>query len=68
VYALLWQKLIKTIPLTVAFSNKGIVIAWNIIWGFFLFQEKIKPTMIIGFFCICAGIYIIGYSNGGNSI
>ncbi|MDP2891673.1 MAG: hypothetical protein Q8O09_00865, partial [Bacillota bacterium] len=34
VYALLWQQVLKRVPLSVAYSNKGITLLWGLLWGF----------------------------------
>ena len=42
VYAIVWQQILKHIPLTTAFCNKAVGIIWGIIWGFLIFKETIK--------------------------
>lgn len=59
VYALLWQQVLKRMPLTVAFANKAVVIIWGIIWGIFLFGETLRPAMIAGALIIVLGIYLV---------
>ncbi len=59
VYALLWQQVLKRMPLTVAFANKAVVIIWGIVWGMLLFGETLRPAMIIGSIVIIAGIYLV---------
>lgn len=59
VYALLWQQVLKQMPLTVAFANKAVVIIWGIVWGMLFFGEKLRPAMIIGAVIIIAGIYLV---------
>ncbi|GHV86429.1 hypothetical protein AGMMS50230_20370 [Spirochaetia bacterium] len=58
IYAILWQQILKRIPLVIAVSNKGIVVAWGFLWGILFFQEKIKINMIIGLIFILSGIFI----------
>ena len=60
VYALIWQKVLKTIPLTVAYANKGITIIWGMLIGYFLFQEQVTVFNILGALIIVAGIVVIG--------
>lgn len=55
-YALLWQRILKTTSLTTAFFNKSIVVIWGMIWGLIVFKEKIKFNMIIGCILIIIGI------------
>lgn len=62
-YALAWQRILKYMPLTVAYANKGITIVWGIFWGALLFQEAITLKTIIGGVIILAGIYLVVTNN-----
>lgn len=55
IYALIWQKLLKKLPLTVAMANKSVTVIWGMIFGYFIFHEQISFFNILG-----AGIIIIG--------
>lgn len=59
VYAVLWQQVLKKLPLTVAFANKAIVVVWGMIWGNLIFQEAITIKKMIGVIVIFAGIYLV---------
>lgn len=59
VYAIIWQQILKKMPLSVAFANKGVVIIWGMIWGALIFKEKITIGMIIGSAIIIAGIIVM---------
>jgi len=59
VYALLWQQVLKRMPLTVAFANKAVVIIWGIVWGMTLFGESLRPGMVAGSVIIIAGICLV---------
>ena len=59
VYAVLWQQVLKVIPLSVASSNKSMTIVWGIFFGRIFFGEPIKPNMIIGAIIIFVGILIL---------
>ena len=59
VYAILWQQVLKKIPLTTAIANKSITIVWGMLFGLFIFKEQITPKMIVGAFFILAGIFIL---------
>lgn len=59
VYAVLWQQVLKKIPLSVASANKAITIIWGIVFGKIVFDEKIKWNMILGAFIILIGIFIL---------
>ena len=62
-YALAWQRILKYMPLTVAYANKGITIIWGMIWGAVLFHEAITLKTIIGGVIILAGIFMVVTNN-----
>lgn len=66
VYAILWQQVLKKMPLNIAFSNKGITIVWGIIWGRIIFNENINLGMIIGALLVVLGIVLIMYKKEVN--
>lgn len=59
VYAILWQQILKRMPLTVAYSNRPVSLVWGLLWGFVLFQETVTWNMLLGAAVIFAGIYIM---------
>ena len=59
VYALVWQQIIKYIPLTTAFCNKAVSIVWGIMWGFLIFDEAVKWNMIVGAVIVIVGVIIV---------
>ncbi|MBR1722682.1 MAG: transporter [Treponema sp.] len=58
-YAILWQQVLKRIPLTTAIANKSITIVWGMIFGLLLFSEGISLKMLIGAVLILSGILIL---------
>jgi drug/metabolite transporter (DMT)-like permease len=60
IYAVLWQQILKRMPLSTAFANKAIVIIWGIVWGMIFFKESIRWNMIFGIVLIIAGIMLVG--------
>ena len=56
-YALIWQQVLKAIPLTVAYANKGILIFYGMLWGTLFFGEKIRPRMLIGALIVLVGVF-----------
>lgn len=58
-YAILWQQVLKRIPLTTAIANKSITIVWGMIFGLLLFGEGISLKMLIGAVLILSGIFIL---------
>ena len=65
VYALIWQKVLKKVPLVFAYANKGITVVWGLLIGLVFFNETISIKNIIGAMIIVAGIAIfsLGESN-----
>lgn len=59
IYAIIWQQVLKKIPLIIATANKTITIVWGILFGRIFFGEKITLNMIIGGAVILAGILVL---------
>lgn len=59
VYAILWQQVLKKIPLTTAIANKSITIVWGMIFGLLIFKEQVSLKMVIGTVLILSGILIL---------
>lgn len=58
-YAIIWQQVLKRMPLTVAYANKPVTLIWGIIWGRLIFGEKITWNMLVGACVIFLGIYFV---------
>ena len=56
VYALGWQQVIKRIPLTTAYGNRGITVVWGLFWGVVFFGEQITLFKVVGAAMIIVGI------------
>ncbi len=63
IYAILWQQVIKRMPLTTAYSNKAVTIVWGMLWGAIFFNEVITIFNIIGGLIIFAGVYLVVSDN-----
>lgn len=59
VYALLWQQVLKSIPLNVAYANKAITLVWGMVWGAVVFKEQITVTNVIGALVVLAGVLLM---------
>lgn len=59
VYAIVWQQIIKKLPLNTAYSNKAITIVWGILWGFLFFKEQITWNMIVGAIVVICGVILV---------
>lgn len=62
VYAVLWQKVLQLMDLSTAYSNKGIVIIWTLLWAMMFFKEKITLMNIVGSIVIILGIVLLSFS------
>jgi multidrug transporter EmrE-like cation transporter len=58
-YAVMWQQILKRLPLSVAYANKGVGVIWGIVWGALVFGENISPGCIIGAVLIVAGVVLM---------
>ena len=63
VYALLWQQVLKKLPLTVAFTNKAICIAWGMLWGALILGDSITWYKIVGSLIVFAGVVLVVSNN-----
>ena len=59
VYAYFWQKIIKKMDLSVAYSNKALGLFWTLMWAALLFEEKITWQNVLGMAVVCAGVFLI---------
>lgn len=59
IYALLWQQVLKYIPLTTAYANRSLVMLLTMLWGLLLFNEKITLNMLIGAVIILLGVNLV---------
>ncbi|MBO4901194.1 MAG: EamA family transporter [Lachnospiraceae bacterium] len=59
VYAILWQKILTKVDLTVAYMCKGMIIFWGMLWAFLIFGEQITAWNLAGTVIIFAGTYLV---------
>jgi drug/metabolite transporter (DMT)-like permease len=59
VYAIVWQQIIKRLPLNTAYANKAVTIAWGILWGALFFRETVKWNMIVGALIVIIGVIVV---------
>lgn len=62
-YAIGWQQVIKRMPLTTAYANRGITVVWGIVWGTVFFRESISLFKVLGAAMIIAGIVVFSYAD-----
>ncbi len=59
VYAVIWQQLLKRLPMTTAYAGKGMAAIWSIIWGICFFGETISPRLLLSAAVIAAGAGLV---------
>ena len=64
VYAIVWQQIIKELPLTVAFANRAVTVIWGVIWGALFFSETITIGQLFGILLIIVGIILYSIEIG----
>lgn len=64
IYAVVWQQIIKRLPLTTAFANKAVTLLWGILWGKIFFEESITAGKIVGVIMVMAGVILYSLAEG----
>ena len=59
IFAVIWQQVLKQMPLTTAYANRAITIFYAMIWGALLFSEKVSWNMILGSIIIVCGVVLV---------
>lgn len=67
IYAIVWQQILKLLPLVTAYANKAITVVWGLIWGMLFFKESITVWNVIGAIVIIGGIFLVVSSDGNRN-
>ena len=59
IYAIVWQQLIKHLPLSTAYFNKASVVVWGFVWGVIFFHESVTAGRLIGIALTVSGIVLL---------
>lgn len=59
VYAIVWQQVLKKLPLVTAFANKAVTVIWGMLWGMLIFKERITIWNVFGAVIIMIGIFLV---------
>lgn len=59
IYAVVWQQILKVLPVTMAYVNKAVTIIWGLLWGMLFFQEHITWNKVAGAIVIIIGVYFV---------
>lgn len=58
-YAIMWQQVLKRLPLVTAYANKSVTVIWGLIWGLIFFHETITISKLLGVAIIIVGVYFV---------
>ncbi|MBE5830001.1 MAG: transporter [Butyrivibrio sp.] len=64
VYAVLWQQVIKRFELSIAYSNKSIMLLWTMLWNYLIFSQGITPGKVVGVLLVMAGVVVMNIGGG----
>ena len=59
VYSILWQLVLKRMPLSFAYTNKGICTLWTAVFGLLLFGESLTLGKAIGILVVLIGVLLV---------
>lgn len=65
-YAILWQQIIKRMPVGNAYMFKGTTLVWTMLFCYFIFGETITIRNIIGAIIIIIGVTFYAWTGGKN--
>ena len=66
-YAVVWQQVLKKMPLVTAYANKAATVVWGVIWGLVIFHENINFSKVISMLLVVAGIVLFSYADAEDS-
>ena len=64
VYAILWQQVIKRFELSIAYSNKSVMLLWTMLWNYLIFSQGITPGKVFGVLLVMAGDIVMNLGGG----
>lgn len=67
IYAIVWQQMLKRLPLVTAYANKAVTVVWGIIWGFVFFNEAVTVRKIVGAVIVITGVCIVVMADKDNT-
>ncbi len=59
IYALLWQQILKKVPLNTAYASKSVTLIWGSLWGILIFHETIGWNNIVGGAIVLVGVILM---------
>lgn len=62
VYALIWQQVIKTLDLGIAYSNKALTLIWTLLFSVVFFENTVTPGKVVGILLAITGTVLMNKS------
>ena len=59
VYSVLWQQVLKRMPLSFAYSNKGVCTLWTCLFGLAFFGESLSWGKALGIAVVLLGVGLV---------
>lgn len=63
IYALVWQQVIKHLPLISAYASKAVTVLWGLAFGALVYGERISARQMLAVCLIAAGIILLAFSD-----
>ena len=57
-YALVWQRLMRYIPLTTAYAHRSVMVFWGMIFGYCFFDELVTIGKMVGIMLTACGLVL----------
>lgn len=57
IYAILWQQVLKNVPIILATACRGMGIIYGILWGYLFFDEPLSWNKFLGAMLVFIGVY-----------
>lgn len=59
-YALIWQRILTRVDLSIAYSLKSLSVVWGMVWAVLFFQESLRLNNLVGAGLIILGVLLVG--------
>ena len=61
VYAVVWQQVLKHVPLTIAYASRAVTVLLGMLWAVVFFSEVISLQMGIGAAFVICGVVLVAW-------
>ena len=59
IYSVLWQQVLRRMPLSFAYSNKGVCTLWTAVFGLVFFGESLTWGKALGILVVLIGVLLV---------